>query len=149
MPAPVACYTEISLNGRVEYELYPDRLLVRHRVFWRKDERTMLLASLAEQPVFGHIRLPLFKWACRFLCLAVSILGLLLLTPKFTGREFGVALYLAAVATAAIILIATRDDHDYAYFQGDEPLCLIRAGPDSHRFDFFVDTILHCKRLTL
>jgi hypothetical protein len=147
---PVSQYDEVRLNGRRQFELFKDRVIVRARTPRIDSEITVMLANLRPEPNRLRVRPKEIVFGVGLLWVAIVLAIFAMLTtgaavnPRlWTTVWFSVAG--GAFLTALVIIAKTARKIEFLQFvshQGNALLDVARSGPQRHDFDAFVDALI-------
>lgn len=140
--SPIGTYVERLVQvGRV-FELYPDRVVVSAKWWWRRPfETTVPLASLSPDCVYQLIRYRLFKHG--ILAFAIGV-ALAVLFGRSDGTLFQQAALVGGWGIAAVGLAISAVTYQRVVFArflrraGGGGLDIAQSGPDRARFEEFV-----------
>ena len=142
---PAATYLERTLGERREFELHPDRLVVRvWTAFVRSGERTIMLSELSPHPERGILRV---RHNASLAGLALALFVLMIVAGNIDWRQTDFAWFsLPAVFIALGILFVLfyRRKTEYRLFSfksGAVAFDVMRRGRHQDQFTRFCETL--------
>ncbi len=141
----IATYSETRLTGKRQFELYPDSIRVRGRVFAKSDfDATIPLKSLQPDCHRLRIRNSNFSAGLWIILISALLVGILLAGFKLPVNHALVVLVAVQPIAGVCLCLATFRKVEFSRFQNDAGVTLLdvaRAGKDKDRFDNFVETL--------
>jgi hypothetical protein len=150
MGEPLARYSEVRPNGRRQFELFTDRVIVKAKSARADTESTIMLADLRPEP--NRLRVRPNEFGVGLLMLVASVaLGLFAvlatgLPPSTADKNFvWWALAGGLFFVSLVILAKTFRKIEFLQFVSNHGTALLdvaRAGPQRAGFQAFVETLI-------
>ena len=144
-------YYEVRPNGRRQFELFKERVVVKSKTPNADSVITIRLADLRPEPNLIRVRPKEFALAVRmfFGSILATLLAVALITFDFNTRVERMILFIPAGAFLFISLVIfskTARKIEFTQFvshHGKALLDVARCGPQRDRFDDFLDALIN------
>jgi hypothetical protein len=150
MSEPIAEYYEVRPSGRRQFELLPDRMIVKTKSARIEGVITVMLADLRPEPNILRIRPKEFGVGllCLFASVAVAFYAIVARAagpPMDNQTVLWLSIAGGCFFVSLVIFAKTFQKIEYVQFvshQGKPLLDVARAGPERASFDNFVETLI-------
>jgi hypothetical protein len=153
MDAPLSTYEEATLNRRRTFELHKDRVVIKGKYFANRFEGVVMLKSIRPEPDRFWLTNRMLVWGILIAsCAGVPLFISYMLYNEGDQHDIARRWMLAGTAIAVVgvlMCLGGAAKIEMARFlspAGIAVLDVIRAGPDRHRFDEFVEQIVNHAR---
>jgi len=144
----IMTYSETRLNGQRYFELYPDKIRIRGKVFLQSDfDTTVPLGNLS--PVFEKVRIRGQGFWGGLKLTVISFIALTIMA-SVSAIDFGsfiTVLVACFLVTGLLICAVTFPKIQIYRFKNSAEIIALdiaRSGKEKDKFDDFVDNIVAC-----